>query len=36
MEIVKDFQVSALLNGGYPFVQAIAEFSTASTEEAEF
>ena len=36
METVKDLQVSALLIGGHPFIQAAAEFSTASTEEAEF
>ena len=36
METVKDMQVSALLNGGHPFVQAAAEFSTASNDEAEF
>lgn len=36
MATVKDLQVSALLNGGHPFVQAAAEFSTASSEEAEF
>ena len=36
METVKDLKVSALIDGGHQFIQAAAEFSTTSTEEAEF
>lgn len=36
MAEVKDLQVSCLLDGGHPFLQPAAQFTTEAKEEAEF